>query len=386
MLGIVVAVIDARSRAHAVDETLDRVVTGLWHGINLKTDEDAVDTDQLKSYDLANGELAVVVLTATGQGHWKQTYTHLRSWLPTEAGIKALADDAVQADILIYRDDADTVGRPVRLAARPLSFSDTSVQTVIIAGTNPGARDRDRSLLVWSLVVGGAVLVALSSGVAHLLSGRSIRQALTMVDEQERFLGDAAHELRTPLATLRLITEPRPRAPNEIERALADARGLGERLERIVAGLLARARLQAGVATVEQVQLLLDQLTEAVVEEFPHARVTVRTEPCVVVGDPALLSLAVRNLIENAITHGAVNSQAPVEVYVAQGRVSVRDHGTGPAPSLSSNPFQRGITGGRGSGIGLALVAWIADVHGGTATMEPAAGGGTIVALALPPG
>jgi two-component system OmpR family sensor kinase len=136
---------------------------------------------------------------------------------------------------------------------------------------------------------------------------------------------------------------------------------------------------------MERVQLLLDQLTEAVVEEFPEANIAVQVNPTVVVGDPSLLSLAVRNLIENAIVHGAVNRSAPIEVHVADGRVRVRDHGAGINPQLSSNPFQRGVTGGRGSGIGLALVAWIADLHGGSASMEPAAGGGTIVSIALPP-
>lgn len=110
-----------------------------------------------------------------------------------------------------------------------------------------------------------------------------------------------------------------------------------------------------------------------------------QANPSVVVGDPNLLSLAVRNLIENAITHGAVNRGAPVEVHVADGRISVRDHGAGLTPQLSSSPFARGVSGGRGSGIGLALVAWIAELHGGTATMEPAAGGGTITSIMLPP-
>ncbi|MFD6255929.1 sensor histidine kinase [Nocardia sp. NPDC060256] len=211
-----------------------------------------------------------------------------------------------------------------------------------------------------------------------------MRQALVLVEEQERFLGDAAHELRTPLTTLGLVTTPRRRNPHEVERALAEAGELGTRMERIVAGLLARARMQAGVTTMERVQLLLDQLTESVAEEF-KADVVVHGSPTVVVGDPNLLSLAVRNLIENAITHGAVNPGAPVEVFVAEGRVSVRDHGAGLHPQISSNPFQRGVTGGRGSGIGLALVAWIAELHGGTATMEPAPGGGTIATIALPP-
>ncbi|MFI5783059.1 sensor histidine kinase [Nocardia sp. NPDC051570] len=387
ILGLVAATIDARSRSTAVDDSLDRVASGIWEAVTLQEDAKTLDVNQIKDGDLANGETAVVILTtANGDMKWQEAFGHLRSWLPNDNGLASLADDTFQDRGVIYRDDIDSVGRPVRLEAKALTFKDLpDVQTVIIAGTNPGAHDRGRALLLWGLVAGGLALVAASAGVAHLLSGRSIKQAVVMVDEQERFLGDAAHELRTPLTTLRLVSEPRERTEAEVERALTDARALGDRMERIVAGLLARARMQAGVTTMERIQLLLDQLTEAMIEEFPDKNIVLHAEPSVVVGDPTLLSLAVRNLLENAITHGAVNPSEPVEVHVAQGRVSVRDYGAGLTPPLSSNPFARGVTSGRGSGIGLALVAWIAELHDGTATMEPAAGGGTIAAITLPP-
>ncbi|WP_225730687.1 MULTISPECIES: HAMP domain-containing sensor histidine kinase [unclassified Nocardia] len=385
ILGAVAATIDARSRDQAVDDALDRVVAGVQRALVLQ--DDTIDASALQGDDLANGEMAVMVLTDTSDGKWKTVYEHLNSWLPKKDGIRALADDISVPGTqgTHFKSGTDSVGRPVRLAVAPVSWPDSQVQAAIIVGTNPGAHDRDRALLLWGLIVGGLVLVTLAAIAAHLLSGRSIRQAVVMVDEQERFLGDAAHELRTPLATLRLVSEPRRRNPHELERALADARALGDRMERIVAGLLARARMQAGVTTMERVQLLLDQLTESVADEFTGKNVVVQANPSVIVGDPALLSLAIRNLIENAITHGAVNPHAPVEVYVAEGRVSVRDHGAGLNPQLSSNPFQRGVTSGRGSGIGLSLVAWIAELHGGTATMEPAPGGGTIATITLPP-
>ncbi|WP_406236610.1 sensor histidine kinase [Nocardia sp. NBC_01009] len=385
ILGLVAATIDSRSRDHAIDNSLDRVVTGLYRAVNLPPGEDILDLSQLENDALANGETAVMIVSSDGDGKWTESYAHLRTWLPADDGAAALADDAIFAGETVFRNGFDNMGRPVRIAATPISWEDSRIQAVVIAGTNPGLWDRDRALLIWGLVVGGATLVALSAIAGHLLSGRSMRQAMVMVEEQEQFLGDAAHELRTPLTTLRLVTEPRERAPQENQRALTDARALGDRMERIVAGLLARARMQAGVTTMEQVQLLLDQLTESVVEEFPQANIVVQAHPTVVIGDPGLLSLAVRNLIENAIVHGAVNRSAPIEVHVADGRVSVRDHGAGINPQLSSNPFQRGVTAGRGSGIGLALVAWIADLHGGNASMEPAAGGGTIVSIALPP-
>ncbi|MFI8974270.1 sensor histidine kinase [Nocardia asteroides] len=386
VLGLVAAVIDARSRDQALDGALDRVLTGLGPRIYLDED-DSIDTSDLSGDQLVGGEIAILALTPDGTGGWTVHYGHLRSHMPAESGIAATADAALRsAGDTVYRDSIDTAGRHVRLATAVYGWDDSDRQVVLITGADPDAWDRGRALLLWALIVGGTVMVAAAAVSGHLLSGRSMRQALALLDDQERFLADAAHELRTPLATHRLVTAPRPRTTAESERVVADARVLGAKMERIVTGLLARSRMQAGVTAMERVQLLLDQLAESVVEDFDSARIVLRTAPTVVMGDPNLLELAIRNLVENALTHGAVNPHAPVEVYVGEGRVCVRDHGTGLTPALSSNPFRRGVTGGRGSGVGLALVAWIADLHGGTATIEPAAGTGTVAVLTLPPG
>ncbi|MTJ61790.1 sensor histidine kinase, partial [Nocardia seriolae] len=178
------------------------------------------------------------------------------------------------------------------------------------------------------MLIGGCLVVLMSAAASYLLSGRSQRQALRMLDEHEQFLGDAAHELRTPLTTLKLLTESKPK-PEDVQQTLAEARRLADRMARLVTGLLARARMQSGIAEPERTMLRLDQLAEAVAEEAGDPRIVVTAHPSVVVGDPQLLSLAIRNMLENGLTHGAVNRAAPVEVHVAEGRVSIRDHGPG---------------------------------------------------------
>jgi signal transduction histidine kinase len=96
-------------------------------------------------------------------------------------------------------------------------------------------------------------------------------------------------------------------------------------------------------------------------------------------GDPELLTLAVRNLIDNALVHGA----PPIEITVTDGRVAVRDHGPGLDPAMG-DPFDRGVTGPTGNhGIGLAIVRWVAQVHNGTSILQPAEGSGAVGTLTL---
>jgi signal transduction histidine kinase len=150
-------------------------------------------------------------------------------------------------------------------------------------------------------------------------------------------------------------------------------------MARMVTGLLARARTESGVVEPETMPLRLDQLVEAVVAESADPDIRVSAESTVVEGDPELLTLAVRNLIDNALVHGA----PPIEVTVTDGRVAVRDHGPGLDPAMG-DPFDRGVTGPTGNhGIGLAIVRWVAQLHNGTATLEPADGGGTLATLML---
>lgn len=271
---------------------------------------------------------------------------------------------------------------PVRLSASPHEpvWNDKGeVGAVVVAGADPGPGGRDHRKLVLALELGGATLVALAALAGHLLSGVSMRPALRMLDEQERFLSEASHELRTPLATLRLYLDAALRDPADTRRAVTDARALTDRMGRLVTGLLARTRTESGLGELDLQSLHLDQLVEGVVAES-GAEVTLRTEPTVVAADPDLLALAVRNLIDNAIVHGGNG----IEVTVADGAVTVRDHGPGLDPNLA-DPFARGETGAGGRhGIGLSLVQWVARAHNGSATIEPAEGGGVVATLGLP--
>lgn len=387
VLGSVAAMVDSRGRADDVDRRLDYVSNGLARAV-LLTEDGSLDLSSILDDDLTNGPESVVVLSRRLGEAWKQAHTHLRSYMPPDDELAALAGRVTDKEELfgtIAISATDINGRPVQMSATVVSWEDSDLSVVMVAGSAPSIDSDEHRTLVWALVIGGMALIFLATAAAYLLSGRSLREAMYVLDEHEQFLGDAAHELRTPLTTLKLLTESRP-APEDVDQTLAEARRLADRMARLVTGLLARARMQSGIAEPERTLLRLDQLVEAVAEESGDPRIQVITQPAVVNGDPQLLSLAVRNMLENALTHGAVNRAAPVEVHVAEGRVSIRDYGSGVDPIMAANPFNRGTAGRSGrNGIGLALVAWVAQAHGGNASIEPAVGGGTIATLWLPP-
>ncbi|RDI46472.1 sensor histidine kinase [Nocardia mexicana] len=392
VLGVVAATLDAQSRSQGVDRDLDRVAGGLARAVQLTDENHTIDVATIVDDSLANQQAAVAVLTRSGaSGPWRQAHTYLRTQLPSDADLELLASDTVdRSEWQIYatrmHSETGLSGAAVRVAATPVFWADNDLVAVVMAGAPPMTGTGEHRMLVAGLVLGGLLIVAAAAATGHLLAGRSIRAAARVLDEHEQFLADAAHELRTPLTTMRLITESHPRSPGDVDRMLDETRGLADRMARLVTGLLTRARMQAGIADPERTPLRLDQLAEAVTDELGDARLTIDARPSVVVGDPELLSLAVRNLLENAIMHGAVNRLVPVEVFVAEGRINVRDHGPGIDPTMSANPFERGVAGRGGRhGVGLSLVGWVARMHGGNASIEPATGGGTLATLWLPP-
>ncbi|WP_441249571.1 sensor histidine kinase [Kitasatospora sp. McL0602] len=318
----------------------------------------------------------------TGHAQVSHAYTSPAT-LPDQANLDEIWQ-LVQHDQQTVQFTAQAVGgREFHWAAAPVWNGDR-IGAAVLVGDDPAQSEAAHSRLLHWLALGCAALVLAAAAVGHLLSGRAMRPALRGLEQQEQFLAEAAHELRTPLATLRLVVETGSASPTRAPAALDEAVRLVDRLGRLVTGLLARARLEAGTQEIELTRLRLDQLVEATVEELPdHTGVTVTTEPAIVDGDPELLGQAVRNLVENALRYGG---GTPVEVTVTAGRVAVRDHGPGVPTEDRERVFERRVTGaaGTGTGTGLAIVRWVAELHGGTARLSQAPGGGALAELLLP--
>ncbi|MFF7774989.1 sensor histidine kinase [Streptomyces tanashiensis] len=307
-----------------------------------------------------------------------------------EAGRAAVRADGVRAF-----DARTTDGDPVRVFAQPFyapeAADDADPQGVLVTLADATAQRDDHRRLVWLVTGGCAVLVLLSAGVGHVLSGRAVRPALAALDRQEAFLADAAHDLRTPAASLRTLAETALRGETDgadvHRRTLRLAEGMG----RLVDGLLTRARLMSGTAAVTRQPLRLDQLVEAVVEEAVEAsseghRVRVEAEETVVVADPDLVRRAVGNLLDNALAHGhAPGVPADVLVTVARdGTLSVEDAGPGLPPEVAGALFERFRSGSGSTGLGLSIASWVAHAHGGTLTAGRGERGGARFVLRLP--
>ena len=210
------------------------------------------------------------------------------------------------------------------------------------------------------------------------------------------FSAVSAHELRTPLtamrtnlevlATLDLPDEQRKEVINDVIRTQTRVEDTLSALERLAQGELSTFDDHVPVDITE----LLDRAAHDAMRVYPDLDVSlVPTPTIIIVGLPAGLRLAVDNAIANAVKHGgatrvqlsAVSSRAGVEIAVDDDGVGLPEE----ERDIVFERFSRGSTASvSGSGLGLALVAQQAELHGGTAALQSSPLGGARLLLRLP--
>ncbi|SNS22597.1 sensor histidine kinase [Actinacidiphila glaucinigra] len=216
---------------------------------------------------------------------------------------------------------------------------------------------------------------------------------------QERFIANAAHELKTPLVINRTLVEVamnRPDAPVELLRLGENLLAVNARHERLIDALLTLARAED--ALTDRVPLDLADVCDAVVTaaepeaERQRVRLEAGLDPAPSIGDPILLEQLVRNLVDNAVRYN--ESGGLVRVTTAHDRHGPRVVVANTGARISAHeipvlfePFRRltdRVGSARGSGLGLSIVRAVARAHGGDVTAEPRHGGGLTVTVALP--
>ncbi|WP_203861625.1 sensor histidine kinase [Plantactinospora mayteni] len=316
-------------------------------------------------------------------GHFSQ-----QSCVPLDPALLAsLAAEAVRTGRLLNGYVRATGGELVRVGAEPFRNSQGQYIGAVVAAVDAGP-ERDRHNRVLLFAVAGCVLLVGAVGVAgHLLSGWALRPAAAALEQQEVLLADTAHDLRTPVAALRALAETALEHPTQRADLLPRTVQLAVRMGSIIDGLLVRARLAAGVEQLAIQPVWLDQLVTTMVEETPTdgAQVTVTAAPTKVDVDPVLMQRAVGNLLNNALRHGRrPGDSAIVHITVAGGRLMVADHGPGIDAAMAQEKFDRFNSGGGSNGLGLSIVRWVAQAHGGVLRVYNAEEGGAIFELVLP--
>jgi two-component system OmpR family sensor kinase len=273
-----------------------------------------------------------------------------------------------------------------RLGLRPIAEV-TEVADAIAAG------DRSRRVVVSER----------RTEAGHL--GRAFN---VMLDEQRanedrlrRFIADASHELRTPVAAIRGFADLYRAGGLDEPGVLADAMrrigGESVRMAGLVEDLLLLARLDEGRPLEARPVDLSAVLRDAAFDtSATHPNRLVRAEvvdDLTVVGDDARLRQVVANVVHNALTHGG-----PDATVTVRGRrqgdlcvVEVADDGAGMEPQQASHAFDRfwradqaRTRHANGAGLGLSIVRAITEAHGGRVALDSAPGHGTTVRVVLP--
>ncbi len=273
-----------------------------------------------------------------------------------------------------------------------------------------------RALRPIAQMIASAQMIARSRDFAHRLTVPPHRDELGQLattfnamlgslgqayQAQQRFVGDASHELRAPLTAIQANLELLERMPDlpraDRQEAVAEASREAHRLTRLVADLLTLARADAGNGLRRQ-RVELDQVLLAVLHQARHL---VRGQqvgvgvlaPLWVQGDPDRLQQLLLILVDNAIKYTPPGGQITLSLARQADRVvlTIEDSGVGIAPADLPHVFERFYRADParardpgGSGLGLAIARWIVDQHGGEILLRSTPGQGTTVTVALP--
>jgi signal transduction histidine kinase len=263
---------------------------------------------------------------------------------------------------------------------------------------------RSLGSLRWQLVAVDAVIVIVVGAGGLLYARSTLRPIRESVAAQKRFVADASHDLRTPLAIMKAEFEVALRRPelDETTRPVLLS-GLEEvdRMSGMVEDLLTLSRIDAHQEPLARERLDLVALARQTVDELSalaaSAGVALRAEAvgaAFAVGDERHVRRALRNVVRNGVEHSPPGAQVEVAVQPAAAgpQVVVTDHGEGMPPEVLDHVFDRFYRGDAarshargGSGLGLAIAYWALRGMGGDVSVVSEVSTGTRVTLTLPP-
>jgi signal transduction histidine kinase len=255
-----------------------------------------------------------------------------------------------------------------------------------------------------NLLLAGFALMASVIAAASYAVFRAVNREISVARLQSDFVAAVSHEFRTPLTAMRHLTEMLEEGYVASDRAAQYYQALGRetrRLHEMVENLLDFGRLESGRRTYHMESTSPIELAKRVVNEF-HDRGTNRLELANettarldwrIDADQQALSLALRNLVDNAIKYSPENTIVQVAIESRDGfaGISVQDHGGGISPDEQRTVFGKFVRGAaarelnvKGTGIGLAMVDQIVRAHGGHLELASEPGQGARFTILLP--
>lgn len=292
----------------------------------------------------------------------------------------------------------------LRLAAARFELSGRPL--VAVATTDTPELEDEYVALIGTLATSllGALALVAAGGV--FLARKSSAPVAQSFAQMHRFMSDAAHELRTPVALMRAqldIALEHPREASADAVILQDVRSEAERLSTIVDDLftLVRADTEAHALgrPAAQTRCYLDDIAADVVasaQPLAAQRGVVLAitdfQEAEAVADSALLRQLLMILVDNALKYTPAGGRVTLGVtaHATSSIITVTDSGMGIASDALPHIFERFYRGesarrfAAGAGLGLSIARWIADAHGGVIGIESAPGTGTTVRVTLP--
>jgi len=262
---------------------------------------------------------------------------------------------------------------------------------VLVSAVNLASFQDDASDLRWRVWAASAAAVFAASLVGWFVAGRALLPARRASQRQRDFIADAAHELRTPLATVQASAShalSRQREPDEYRQSLTEILHATERAGTGVNELLEMARLEAGQARPRLAPLRLDLLTEEVAASIRMDEAVVQAQPAMSIildADYGLLRSVLETLARNAAARATVVTLATTTVD-GMAILDVIDDGPGFDEELLPRVFDRFARGDtKGStGLGMSIAKTIVEAHRGTIEAANRPEGGALVRVRLP--
>ena len=318
-----------------------------------------------------------------------------REWFNT--AVSALKEDGLRSTIS-SRD-----GQPGPGTVREASESGLP-WTVVIADRDPQTSD-DNFNSRRRILLSGLALIVLIAGAGAYFVGRAVNRELAVAQMQSDFVSAVSHEFRTPLTSLRQLTEllNAPNEPDSGKRQTFHRAQLRatERLQRLVESLLDFGRMEAGARPYELKSLSAADFVRELVEEFRKdglpadfsLELTIAPGTAFIRAERPALARALWNLLDHAVKYSG--DSKTIDVVVQPQRrfveIAVVDRGVGIPVSEHSRIFDKFVRGSagrdpgiRGTGLGLAMVRHIVHGHHGKVEIVSAPGEGSKFSLLLP--